>query len=292
MERSQERSSELVSELSEQYKKWLEVNTYFSPTTLSNYFYVVRRLLHKYPLKSLTLNELNLFLTEHDKTYFNTVTVRGALVKFCEWKGLKEWIPNIKKIRGKGRKNPPSEVCFDDIKKLFGSFKDQTCADVFTIQALSGCRQVEAWLIERRQVQFKDGYALINVRQKGGRFETVVMQNVDLAEEVFGRECYKGKKYPFLCDDWQALSSNQILDRHYKGIRERYRRAWRSACTKAGLPQYRSHDARRALGRAVYDKFGIHAAKKVLRHKKIETTAAYIEGLKVDVAQVLKEVVK
>lgn len=279
-------------ERSEEFREWLKLRYSMSPTTLSNYFYVIRKLLKQYDEAKLTVDDLNRFLTAQGRILNSVIVMRSAIVKYCEWTGKKAWIADLKKMRSKGHKNPPSEVTYAEIKRLFGCFKDRASGDVFTIQALSGCRQVEAWLIERRTVQYKETHALAMIRQKGGRSDALVINDVQAARTVFGREEYKGRKYPFLPEYMQDLTREEILEKHYAGIRKRYARAWEQACTKAGLPQYRSHDARRALGRAVYSQFGIYAAKKVLRHKKLETTAGYIEGLKVDVAEVLREVAK
>lgn len=275
-----------------EFKEWLKSTTFYSPTTINNYFFAIRKLLMTLPFENWTVEKLNEQILTHNKEFYNATTFRGAIINFLKWQNKEEWRVKLIKVKNRGTKKLPSNVSYEDIKKLFGQFEDATCQDVFTIQALSGCRQVEAWLIESKNVQFQRDCAKILVRQKGGRNEQIVISNLHLAKRVFHNKRYKGRKYVFLPESLQDLSIEDILVRHYVSIRQRYRRAWIQACEKAGLPQYRSHDARRAVGRAVYEQAGIYASQKVLRHRNIETTAKYIEGMRIDIADVLGKAIK
>lgn len=261
----------------------------YSVGTRNNYLYVVKGFLNYMRERELTAENINAYLVKHYESYYNTMVWRSAILKFLTWQKKKDIAVELLKLKHKGLKHVESDVTYEQIKQLFGCFDNQQCEDVFTIQALSGCRQIEAWFIERKNVHVRQGYVLILVRQKGGRNETIVINDVERIRTIFSRSQYRGLKYPFLNPECQHLSFTELLEKHYGNIRKRYARAWSKACKKAGIPQYRSHDARRAVGRKVYDTHGIHGAKKVLRHKSIMMTDRYIEGRKIDIVKILKD---
>lgn len=280
----------------EQFKDWLELHTTLSPTTTSNYFYAVRKLLKSCENREPTANDMNAALLDLEKNeVYNVVVTRSAYQKYCEFANKPEIAAQLKAVRMTGRrKHPASDITLDEINQIHDCFDDGETKDVFTIQKSTGCRAIEAWLIERENVKTHDDFVTIQTVGKGGQTAQLVFPYVDLAGEIFNRLAYKGKRYPFLSEACQDLSRYQIIQGHYDTVRKGYDRAWARACKKAGLEKYASHDTRRAVCRAIYNSSGkdLYAAQKVLRHKDPRQTMKYIEGQKVDVANLLKEGLK
>lgn len=279
-----------TEKIGKEFSDWLEQKTRLGVKSIKNYYYVVVRLLN-FCKDDITIEEINKFIARHERKFTSGWAVRAAIIWYLNFANLRQWIPEVKQVRSKGRKKPPSLITYKDLKRLFFCFDDATYRDVFAIQALTGCRQIEALLIRKKGVQFRDNDVLIMVSRKGGQYDSIIFPDIKQAHRIFSRPRYKGKKYLFLPENCQKLTRDEILILHYDSVRQAYFRAWRRACKKAGLPAYSSHDARRALIRAVYTKHGVYAAQKVARHKRIETTAMYIEGLKIDIAKVISEAI-
>jgi integrase len=262
-----------------------------------NYVGVVKQFLHNsiYSNSSMSsIDSINSFLIKYTRGKYNTLTARGAMLQFCKWYGLKDQdIRNIIRLKEKGKKILYRKIKIQDIKSLITYFKPGVCKDVFIIQSATGCRSVEAWLInaEKGNIDFDDetNSARIQVIQKGGRTRVLHMA-AELAEPIFNNPLYKDKKYPFLKDNCQNLTREEILRRHYSAIRRAYWRAWRNACSKAGLPQYSSHDARRAVIRAISEKYGVPMAQKIAGHVRIDTTMRYLDGSELDTLKAWREV--
>lgn len=258
-----------------EYREWLERTTKLSPTTIRNYYFVVRKLLNNF--QTIDIDAINTFLNLHTRDKYNDLTTHSALSKYLRWIGKQEWLDKklIERSSDKGLKKLRSNIEVDDIKKLLRHFKEGVCKDVFTIQAYSGCRAIEAWTIETDNVEFNEDSARILIRQKGNKSRQLFIQR-DKVEPVILKEEYINRRYLFLPDECQDIERYEFLKTHYHRIEVKYNRAWHLACKSAGLNTYASHDARRAIIRAIYDKFGIHAAKEIAGHNHMNTTARYL----------------
>lgn len=273
-----------------EYKKWLEENTNIRPLTMQNYFYVVRRFLNRLYKPVPTLQEINQFLLDYERNeVFGAQTLKAALKYYCTMIGQDKLLDDIKPLRNANRrKKPASDVTYSKLIKAIPYLKHQTCKDVFALQMQSGARQVEVWLCEAENVRYQNSHATLQIIQKGGATDLLIIPNVSLAKEIFSREEYRGKRYPFLPKKFQKLSRFQIEEGpQYGAIRKYYWRDLRQACKKAGIALYASHDARRAVIRAIGD---INKSQRVARHKDIRTTAKYYEGAPIDIIEALRGV--
>jgi len=272
------------------FKVWLEENTKIGPLTIQNYFYVVRRLLNRLYVKTPTLQEINQFLLDCERTgLFGIQTIKAAIKHYLTMLGHPKLASKLKPLRNSNqRKKPASEVTHAELIKALPHFKNQTCQDVFALQLQSGARQMEIWLCERENIRYQQTHATIQIIAKGGASNVIIIPDLALAKSIFEREAYKDKRYPFLTKKWQKASRFEILESTaYTAIRKQYWRDLRQACKRAGIASYGSHDARRAVLRAVGD---INKARVVARHKDIRTTARYFEGAPVDIVEVLRGV--
>lgn len=274
----------------QEFKTWLEENTSIRPLTIQNYFYVVRRFLNRLYKPVPTLQEINQFLLDYERNeVFGSQTVKAALKYYCRMIGQDHLLDHIKPLRNVSqRKKPASDVTFSELVKALPYFKNQACKDVFALQLQSGARQMEIWLCEADQVRYNATHATLQVVQKGGESNVIIIPDVELAKTIFNREAYRGKKYPFLARHCQRLTRFELQEGpQYAAVRKYYWRDLRQACKRAGITSYGSHDARRAVLRAVGD---INKAKVIARHKDIRTTARYFEGAPVDIVEVLRGV--
>lgn len=275
----------------EEFRTWLENTTQLSPITIQNYVGIVRQFLQDQDF-SCSIDKINQFLIRYTKGKWNTLATRGALLQFCKWYGLpKEEIEKVILLKDKGKKILYRKIKIQDIKSLINFFKPGIYKDIFVIQSCSGCRSIEAWFIEKGNIEFdtETGSARVQVIQKGGR-SRVLNIALELAEPIFNKPEYEGKKYPFLKSEYQSMSREEIIKKHYSGMRVAYWLAWKAACEKAGLPHYASHDARRAVIRAITEKYGPLMAKKLAGHDRLETTLKYLDSSELDTLKAWREV--
>lgn len=193
-------------------------------------------------------------------------------------------------VRGKdiGRKHLESDITLDKLKLLLPHFSGLH-KDVFLIQFYTGCREIEALLIEKENVRFDEAHCEILVTKKGGRSHKIFLPLVP-AQAIFGKPEYQTRKYVFLKEKYQDLDRYIIMRDAYGNITKPYLVAWQRACIAAGLDAYASHDARRALIRAINDRHGLITAQKLAGHARTDTTMRYLSSDGIDVLKAVKDV--
>lgn len=278
----------------EQYQNWLEDNTALSVSSMKNYFYVIRRLLERSDSETPSVEDMNRFIFEYERNeIYNVLVVRSALKKFCVFIKSPELAEQLKRTRWKSNshKKPFSNISIEDIRKLQSYFPHGKCRDIFLIQTHTGCREHEAFFIEAKNVQYQENGALIHVIKKGGGNMTYFFPGKALALKIFTNKAYEGKRYPFLDTYFQQMERMDLMAYAYPSLSQMYYRAWKKACGNAGLQRYASHDARRAVGRAIHTATGdIYLVQKALGHKDVSTTVRYLEGMNINVEEVLTKI--
>lgn len=273
----------------ENYRDWLRENTSLSISTIQNYFYVIRRLLNSYPTPSV--EQMNVFMNFHNREFYNTVTIRSALCHYLNWIGKPRDVELLKEYSHKGLKYLKSNVNVDKLKTILAHFPKGIHRDVFLIQCNSGCRQLEAFTIERKKCDLDENLARVLITQKGGATRTLVFKK-DFLQPILSRPEYDKKLFPFLPDDCQKMSREDFLVKRYGTVRWSYWKTWVEACKKAGLESYSSHDVRRAVIRAVYAKFGLIKAQRVAGHARADTTVRYADDDSLSSLDAIQEVLK
>lgn len=263
------------SNTADDFRDWLGSNTALSETSIKQYFYVIRSLLGRY--KNPTIDQLNNYVVMAGRRKRSGLVDRIAIINYLKFLKRESEIPLLAKVQDKGRTKLDKRPTIEHMAQLMPHFKDELTKDVFTIQSNSGCRQVEAWYIDiKDRLRYEEGVAIILTVQKGGRTRPLYILE-EVARSVFDKPAYKGKRFPFLPDDAQNTDRDTFLRKHYERLKMRYWRAWERACKAAGLPKFASHDARRAIIRAVWKRHGPLAAKKVSGHTRFDTTASYAD---------------
>ncbi len=279
----------------EQYRTWLATTTNLSPITIKNYYFIVRKLLDNNSAPGL--EDINTFLTQHTTRKSNGIMARAAVLKYLRWKH-KENIPQylvdkerLLPMRDVGRMHLPSDITLDKLKLIAATFPSGVHNDVFLMQFYSGCREIEAWLVETANVRITSIDVQVLITQKGGRTRVIHLPLLPF-KAIFSKLEYQGKKYVFLKNKYQGCTRNEILQNYYGAITKAYSLSWQKACELAGLRRYASHDARRAIIRAVNDKYGTKAAQKVAGHIHESTTMKYLPDSEINALETIRDVMR
>lgn len=246
--------------------------------TISSYFLIIRHLLKQY--ENPNIEDLKAFLKSYVRGKTNGIMTKCAIIKYCAWQSInREGLPKVQDL---GRKHLESDIDVEKVVQILQHFPEGVYRDVFIVQMLSGCRSIEAWLIERANVRISPNSVDILIVQKGGRSRTIKLP-LEPTRFIIARKEYEGKKYLFLRDEFQSMSRYDIIKKGYNGIKLAYWRKWQLACAEAGMSKYASHDIRRAVIRAIEAQYGLRMAQKAAGHRRIMTTLRYCynEGLDV-----------
>lgn len=259
-----------------EYLEWLERTKDLSPTAIKSYYYVVRKFLSE---NEPTIENMTAYLTKHARKYYNGRTIYSALKHYCVFLKHTDWGEQLNLPKPKGRKYVTSKVTYEEIRELLNKFTG-VCRDVAMFQFLTGCRQVEAWFFDFKNMEIRDDRAEALIFKKGGATHLVSLP-IDFAKYLTKK--YAGKSRPFLDDDSQTISRDDFLRDHYSAYRTKYHRAW----TKVS-EDYTSHDVRRAVLRAVIKKHGLPMAKKIAGHAYVSVTMLYDDESAYDTFAALK----
>ncbi|MFN3265107.1 MAG: tyrosine-type recombinase/integrase, partial [Aquificaceae bacterium] len=133
----------------------------------------------------------------------------------------------------------------------------------------TGCRANEALSLKWEDVDFKTGCLRIHASQTKTKTHYTILMNStvrELLEDIKKEQEEKGLKtdYVFLNSQGKPYG------------RQGYRRAFKNACKKAGLQDFRFHDLRHTFASWVAMKTkDIYLVQRLLNHQKIDTTKRY-----------------
>jgi integrase len=249
---------------------------------------VIKKLLFEFQEPSV--EDLNTFMAVHTRGKTNSVVVRSALLKYMKWVGIEKPEEKIMKHKNRGRVNLTSDIDVNKLKLILEHFPQGSFRDALLFQFFTGCRQIEALFIERDKIRVSEDCVEVLVIQKGDRTRLLRVPKEPF-EMIFSQEKYGSKKYVFLQDKHQELNHDDLINRHYFAIKESYFRAWQKACKSAELDGYSSHDARRAIIRAVNEKYGLLTACRVAGHADQATTSRYLPDDTVDTMKAVRDVI-
>lgn len=267
--------------------KFITRKVNLSLSTRESYAGILLNLFSAYPDGGITVDDLNDLINDRLSEGLTAGTHRSVYNWYIKYKGLSGSLLRLKRT---GRKKPASTITYKTCLKVLECFTPGVLRDVLYFQIKTGCRQIEAFYLRKKNIVLNPETNIYNIAivQKGGASSTILFPDTLFMRNLLDK--YGHRDYLFF-DDNEQKNSRVTLDlRTYDKHRKRYHRAWQDACVKAGLPQYSSHDARRAVLREVMRRFGIYAAQRIARHRRIETTTKYMEGYSMDLVKILKAI--
>lgn len=239
------------------------------------------------------VKDANEFIAAYCRGKTNGLTIKSAIVKYFKFANQKIEGKEIIEVKYKGRKKLESDITFDKMKEIYNDFPDGVYKDIFTIQALSGCRAIEAITIETRNVKLNSlmDSCEILITQKGGYTRTLKLP-IEPMKILLSNPVYQNaeRKYLFLPEQYQGLSRDAFLKQGYTSFFRNYFNRFIAVFKRRGQGKYASHDVRRAIIRSLVDGWGLPLAQKAAGHKRIATTQLYCSNAGLDVKGAIEKI--
>lgn len=150
---------------------------------------------------------------------------------------------------------------------------------IFRYAKITGARKMNAVGLMKRDLNFEA--RTITFVQKGGRRHVLPMS--DALYWLLLEECDLSPCEHVFTYVAQRTTRTAIRGMRYPITKSGLRRQWEGALRAAGIEDYRWHDNRHTAGTRIAREKGLHTAKRLLGHAKIETTMRYVHATEEDV---------